>query len=87
MDTQGGPRYVIVKVGERSNGGIMEAQGEMPSAWVPYFTVESRDASADKAAGSGANEFVRLEMPAGRIAMLADPQGAVFALFEGEIDD
>jgi uncharacterized protein len=87
MDTQGGPRYVIVKVGERSNGGVMEAQGEMPSAWVPYFVVESRDGAADAATGNGATEMVRLEMPAGKIAMLADPQGAVFALFEGEVDD
>ncbi|HEX6115611.1 MAG TPA: VOC family protein [Solirubrobacterales bacterium] len=87
MDTQGGPRYVIAKVGERSNGGVMEAQGGMPSAWIPYFTVESRDAAADKGVERGATEFVRLELPAGNIAMLADPQGAAFALFEGEVDD
>lgn len=87
MDTQGGPRYAIVKVGERANGGVMEAQGEMPPMWVPYFTVESRDAAADEGVEKGAEEFVRLEMPAGNIAMLADPQGAPFAVFEGDVDD
>jgi predicted enzyme related to lactoylglutathione lyase len=28
-----------------------------------------------------------LDLPAGRIAVVHDPQGAVFALFEGETDD
>ena len=27
-----------------------------------------------------------IEVPAGRIAVLLDPQGAPFALFEGEVD-
>jgi hypothetical protein len=28
-----------------------------------------------------------LDLPAGRICVVHDPQGAVFALFEGETDD
>jgi predicted enzyme related to lactoylglutathione lyase len=28
-----------------------------------------------------------MPIPAGRFAIARDPQGAVFALFEGEIDD
>jgi predicted enzyme related to lactoylglutathione lyase len=87
MDTQGGPEYVIVKVGERSNGGVMDAQPGEPPNWLPYFTVESRDRAADEAGGLGASEFARMDMPAGRIAVLADPQGAPFAIFEGEVDD
>ncbi len=87
MDTQGGPRYVIVQVGERSNGGIMEAQGGEPTYWLPYFTVESRDGAADKAVELGGNEMHRMEMPQGKIGAFMDPQGAAFAIFEGEIDD
>ena len=87
MDTQGGPRYVIVQVGKRSNGGIMEAQGGEPTYWMPYFVAESRDEGADKAVELGATEMARMDMPAGKIAALTDPQGAAFALFEGEVDD
>jgi predicted enzyme related to lactoylglutathione lyase len=28
-----------------------------------------------------------IEVPAGKIALILDPQGAPFAVFEGEVDD
>jgi uncharacterized protein len=28
-----------------------------------------------------------IDLPAGRIAVVSDPQGAAFAIFEGETDD
>jgi predicted enzyme related to lactoylglutathione lyase len=87
MDTQGGPRYVIVSVGDRSNGGIMEAQGEEPTHWLPYFTVGDRDGACESAAELGGSEVTRLEMGPRKIAILADPQGAGFGIFEGEVDE
>ena len=87
MDTQGGPSYTIVKVGERSNGGVMDAQKGEPPNWLPYFAVEGRDQAAEKATGLGARELFRMEMPQGRIAVFSDPQGAPFAVWEGETDD
>lgn len=87
MDTQGGPRYVVVSVGERSNGGIMEAQGGEPTHWLPYFTVESRDGACESVAELGGSEITRLEMGPRKIAILADPQGAGFGIFEGEVQD
>jgi predicted enzyme related to lactoylglutathione lyase len=87
MEVQGGPSYTIVKVGERSNGGVMNTQPGEPPNWLPYFTVESRDQAADEAAGLGARELFRMEMPQGRIAVFSDPQGATFAVWEGETDD
>ena len=87
MDTHGGPRYVIIRVGERSNGGVMDAQGGEPANWLPYFTVESRDRSAERAKELGANELARMDMAQGKFAALTDPQGAAFAVFEGEVDD
>jgi predicted enzyme related to lactoylglutathione lyase len=87
MDTQGGPSYTIVKAGERSNGGVMDAQEGEPPNWLPYFTVESRDAAAEQAKGLGAQELFRMDMPQGNIAVFSDPQGATFAVFEGEVDD
>lgn len=87
MPAGGGPAYTVVKVGERSNGGAMTTQEGEPPNWLPYFTVENRDDAAERAKGLGAGELFRMEMEAGRIAILADPQGAPFAVFEGEVDD
>jgi predicted enzyme related to lactoylglutathione lyase len=86
-DTQGGPSYTIIKVGERSNGAVMDAQEDEPPNWLPYFTVVSRDETAETAKQRGAQELHRMDMPQGKIATFADPQGAVFAIFEGEVDD
>jgi uncharacterized protein len=87
MDTQGGPSYTIVMVGERSNGGVMDTQEGEPPNWLPYFTVESRDAAAEQAKGLGARELFRMDMPQGNIVVFSDPQGAAAAVFEGEVDD
>jgi predicted enzyme related to lactoylglutathione lyase len=94
MDTGEGPAYVIVKVGERSNGGIrmqtqQEIDGGAPSFWLPYFVVESVDQTVAKAEERGARTmFGPVDMPnGGRIAALHDAQGAPFALWEGPVDD
>jgi predicted enzyme related to lactoylglutathione lyase len=94
MDTGGGPAYTIVKVGERSNGGIreqgpQEKEGGVPPNWMPYFAVESADATAARAGELGANALMPpTDIPSGgRIAAIADPQGAAFAIWEGPLDD
>lgn len=88
MDTgEGNPSYAVLRNGERSNGGVMDAQEGEPPNWLPYFVVESRDGAADRAVELGGRELARLEMPMGRIAVLTDPQGAPFALWEGDVDD
>jgi predicted enzyme related to lactoylglutathione lyase len=88
METgEGNPRYVVVRNGERSNGGIMDAQPGEPPNWLPYFVVESRDNAADKAKDLGGQEFAKVDMQQGKIAVLADPQGAPFGIWEGEVDD
>jgi predicted enzyme related to lactoylglutathione lyase len=96
MDTGGAPPYWLVQHSgavRGLNGGMRELGPEqtaagIPPHWMPYFTVESTDAtvSATTAAGGGvlAPAF---DIPAGRIAVLHDPQGAAFGVFEGEIDD
>ncbi len=79
--------YTIVKVGERSNGGVMAAQQGEPPHWIPYFAVESRDESADRAGELGGRSYVRMEMPQGKIAFLSDPQGSPLGIWEGQTDD
>jgi predicted enzyme related to lactoylglutathione lyase len=81
------PVYSMVKVGERSNGGVMGAQEGEPPHWLPYFVVESRDGSLERATELGGRELFRMDMPQGKIAVLADPQGAAFGVWEGETDD
>jgi predicted enzyme related to lactoylglutathione lyase len=89
MDGQGS--YSIVRNGGSSNGGI-RAQTQMekgvPPNWLPYFGATSCDESAAQAQAVGGRVLVpTMHVPAGGFAVIADPQGAVFAVFEGEFDD
>ncbi len=79
--------YLHIKNGEQFVGGIPPAQHMPPGApphWLAYFLVENCDASTAKAKEAGAN----VHMPpmtmegVGRWSVIADPQGAVFALFQ-----
>lgn len=79
--------YLHIKNGEHFIGGIPPAahrQPGVPPHWLPYFWVDDVDASAKKAQQAGARMFVppmTLE-GVGRFAVIADPQGAVFAIFK-----
>lgn len=70
---------------EGSFGGVAPLQGDAEDArWVPYFAVADADAVVAKVGESGGS----VVMPAanvpdvGRIAWLADPSGAVFAVLK-----
>ena len=80
--------YVTIKNAGFENGGIMpmtEQHGDAPPHWLAYFTVPScEDAVARVQKLGGAVLAGPLDVPAGRIAVVLDPQGAAFALFEGE---
>jgi predicted enzyme related to lactoylglutathione lyase len=83
-DTSG---YLHVKNGEQFIGGIPPAAHRNPNApphWMIYFQVEDCDASTAKAKELGANVFMGpMTMEGvGRMAIMADPQTATFALFQ-----
>lgn len=70
--------------------GMMTApDADMPATWMVYFGVEDVDATVERMTAAGA----QLQMPAttmdnvGRMAMLADPQGAPFYVMRGASDD
>jgi uncharacterized protein len=79
-----------IQNGDRLNGGMMPTpQGwDIPSHWLAYFTTSDLDASVALIHELGGGVTVGpLPIPAGRFAVATDPQGAGFALFEGQIDD
>ena len=86
--------YTMITNGGRMNGGMrplgeQEQQMGVPPNWMPYFTSADLDASAASIGELGgavmAGPMSVLE--GRRIAVARDPQGAVFALFEGETED
>jgi predicted enzyme related to lactoylglutathione lyase len=91
IEVDGRVVYTTIKNAGNQNGGFMpmaEQHGDAPSFWLPYFTVPSRDAAMEKARGLGGTVLAGpLDLPSGKIAVLCDPQGAAFAIFEGEPDE
>ena len=82
--------YVSIKNVGSLNGGMREQterERGIPPNWVPYFTVESADEAARHAGQLGGRRLVpTTEIHLGRFAVIADRQGAAFAVFEGETD-
>jgi uncharacterized protein len=79
--------YWHIKNGEEWIGGMTPAAHLNPNApphWLPYLLVSDCDASAAKATDMGAKLYVppmAIEN-LGRMSVLADPQSAVFAIFQ-----
>jgi predicted enzyme related to lactoylglutathione lyase len=80
--------YTEFSVNGTPSIGMMAKPKEMPahipSYWMPYFMVKGVDASAAKAKELGGRAMVGpQDIPGtGRFAILTDPQGAMFAVFE-----
>jgi predicted enzyme related to lactoylglutathione lyase len=77
--------YVMLKVGERDNGGMMAMEGPMwegvPPHWMVYFAVADVDATCKKIEETGGKVCVPpTDIPVGRFAVVNDPQGATFSV-------
>jgi predicted enzyme related to lactoylglutathione lyase len=71
----------------RSIGGAMDmppvVPAEVPTHWLVYFAVDDTDAAVKKTEELGGDvRAPAFDTPAGRIAVLGDPQGAVFAVIK-----
>ena len=94
VDTGGGPRYWLIHgegALEGRNGGMRElgrpGEGTTPN-WMPYFTTESTGKSLARTEELGGTTLMpATQIPAGIIAAVRDPRGAVFSIFEGDVDD
>ncbi|MEV7771940.1 VOC family protein [Kitasatospora sp. NPDC086791] len=92
LEPSPGMTYRVVSTAEGDQqatgfGGIAPTMSpEQPSAWTPYFAASDVDAVVARATAAGGSVL----MPAsdvenvGRLAWLADPNGAPFALIKGE---
>jgi predicted enzyme related to lactoylglutathione lyase len=79
--------YATVRRDGAINGGIRPAQAGEPAHWLVYFSVAKADEAATAVAEAGGRVLAGpLDVAVGRIAIAADPQGAVFALWEGQAD-
>jgi len=85
----GMPDYNVLFVGEDSVGGIMTMPDEVkaagvPQHWLGYVGVDDVDATAKQAAELGGKVLKEgFDIPeVGRMAVLADPQGAAIAIFK-----
>ena len=81
------PEYQEFSVGGQPRGGIMPMDEQwqgIPSHWGIYFMVNDCDAMAEKAKSLGATlRHGPFSAPGvGRMAMIADPQGAGFSLIK-----
>jgi hypothetical protein len=82
------PYRVIKTASGASNGGMRPTQEGEPPYWLVYFGTEDAEAAAGKATQAGAKELLGVtDIGMGKIAILQDPQGAVFALFAGRFDE
>ena len=81
---EGGPMaYTEWKVGGRSVGGMMKKPpmmpAEVPPHWGVYFSVDGTEAAMDKVKELGGQVLMGpMDVEPGKIAVVQDPQGAVF---------
>jgi uncharacterized protein len=82
------PPYWVIFNGERSQGGMTVPPPGVPANWFPYFAAIGIEETMQIAEAFGGNPFLGpIDVPNGRFALLQDPQGAPFAILEGEYDD
>src|SRR5438552_2820570 len=88
--------YSMMQIGGKDVAAIstqpeQQREAGVPPLWNSYVTVESTDdagAQLSKAGELGGSVLVgETDIGVGKIGVVQDPQGAVFALFAGRFDD
>lgn len=82
------PYFIVRSTDGQQIGGIMqmtEEWGDMPSHWTIYFHVDAVDAVTARVQQlNGSMVVAPFDTPVGRIAVLADNQGAAFSVIRLE---
>jgi predicted enzyme related to lactoylglutathione lyase len=87
---EGGMEYLTVKNSDgRANGGIRRAASTEPCYWLVYFGTDDIEAALDRLRELGGRQLMDepMALPMGTLCAVQDPQGAVFALYQGNFDD
>jgi predicted enzyme related to lactoylglutathione lyase len=77
--------YRVATLDDKAVGGVMKLMQEgQPPAWMTYIAVEDADATAAKAreAGGTVHAEPMSVLDYGRMAVIADPAGAVFGIWQ-----
>ena len=79
--------YTEWHLGDRSIGGAMDITGrmpdEVPANWLTYFAVDDCEATCATAKQLGGAVMMEpMDIDPGRFAVIADPQGGVFAVIK-----
>lgn len=81
------PYLVIKNADGHTNGGIRPAMETEPTYWLVYFGTEKLAGDLANASELGGSKLAGpIDIGAGQIAVVSDPQGAVFALYSGHFD-
>jgi predicted enzyme related to lactoylglutathione lyase len=84
------PPYLVISTHDgRTNGGIRPpAPPGTPPSWLVYFATADIAGSLAKVTELGGNVLVgSTDIGIAKIAVVQDPQGAVFALYDGALED
>jgi uncharacterized protein len=83
MEMGTGPYTMFEVDGQPVGGTTAPYMPGTPNHWHVYFDVDDADATAAKAAELGGSVLAEpFDTPVGRIAVLKDPQGAVFSVIK-----
>jgi uncharacterized protein len=82
------PYFVVMNQGH-GNGGVRGlAEPGMPPNWLVYFAVDDIDAGLAKVEQLGGSKMMGpIDIGIAKIGVVQDPQGAVFALYAGQLED
>ena len=83
-------RYVVVQNDGRAGGGIRERSGDesAPPHWLVYFGIDDIDAGLAKTEQLGGRKLAGpIDIGVARVGIVQDPQGATFALYDGDFED
>jgi predicted enzyme related to lactoylglutathione lyase len=82
--------YTMIYNRGRMNGGMRkqtEQEEGIPAHWLAYFAVDDTDASVQTALDNNGRVLLpATDIGVARIAVVADPQGAAFAIYAGRLD-
>lgn len=84
-----GEPYLSIKNAGANNGGVRElATPGVPPHWLAYFGIEDIDQGIARVQELGGGVIAGpIDIQIAKIAIVSDPQGAIFALYAGDLED